>query len=75
MPVYEGSLDKILGVVHAKDLLTLLEHRDLIVMQDIVRARILCAGNHTDLTAHGASFNAAKSNLPLSLMSLVVQPA
>lgn len=37
MPVYEGSLDHILGVVHAKDLLTLLEHRDLIVLQDIVR--------------------------------------
>ena len=37
MPVYDGSLDHILGVVHAKDLLTLLEHRDLIVLQDIVR--------------------------------------
>ena len=37
IPVYEGSLDKILGVIHAKDLLTLMEHRDLIIVRDLLR--------------------------------------
>ena len=37
MPVYEGSLDNIIGVVHSKDLITLLEHRDLIILQDLLR--------------------------------------
>lgn len=37
MPVYEGSLDNIIGIVHAKDLITLLEHRTLIILQDLLR--------------------------------------
>lgn len=37
VPVYEDSLDKILGVIHAKDLITLMEHRDLIVVRDLLR--------------------------------------
>ena len=38
VPVYEGSLDTILGIVHAKDLLTLMEHRDLIILRDLLRS-------------------------------------
>ena len=37
MPLYAGSLDDIRGIVHAKDLFPLLEHRDLIVLDDILR--------------------------------------
>ena len=37
LPVYNGSLDNIIGIVYSKDLLSLLEHRDLIVLQDIIR--------------------------------------
>ncbi len=37
LPVYKGTVDKIIGVIYSKDLLSLLEHRDLIVLQDIVR--------------------------------------
>jgi CBS domain containing-hemolysin-like protein len=37
MPVYEKTIDNIVGVVYTKDLLSLLEHRDLIILQDILR--------------------------------------
>lgn len=37
MPLYDGSLDDICGIVHAKDLFPLLEHKELIVLQDILR--------------------------------------
>jgi CBS domain containing-hemolysin-like protein len=37
MPVYKESLDNIIGIIYTKDLITLLEYRDLIVLQDIVR--------------------------------------
>lgn len=37
MPVYKDSLDNIVGVIYTKDLISLLEHRDLIVLQDIIR--------------------------------------
>ena len=37
LPVYRGSIDNIIGVVYSKDLLSLLEHRDLIVLHDIIR--------------------------------------
>jgi len=37
LPVYEGSIDHIIGVIYSKDLLSLLEHRELIVLQDIIR--------------------------------------
>ena len=48
IPVYEDSLDNIIGVVHAKDLITLMEHRDLIILRDLLRARVLCSGDKTD---------------------------
>jgi putative hemolysin len=37
LPVYKETVDNIIGVIYSKDLLSLLEHRDLIVLQDIIR--------------------------------------
>jgi CBS domain containing-hemolysin-like protein len=37
LPVFRGTIDNIVGVVYSKDLLNLLLHRDLIVLQDIIR--------------------------------------
>lgn len=37
MPVYRDSLDNIVGIIYAKDLLTMLKHKQLIVVQDILR--------------------------------------
>jgi magnesium and cobalt exporter, CNNM family len=37
MPVYRGSLDQIEGVLHARDLVPLLAHPEVIVLRDILR--------------------------------------
>jgi CBS domain containing-hemolysin-like protein len=37
MPVYKDSIDNIIGIMYTKDLINLLEHRDLIVLHDIIR--------------------------------------
>lgn len=37
MPVYKDSIDNVVGVIYTKDLISLLEHRGLIVLQDIIR--------------------------------------
>jgi putative hemolysin len=37
MPVYVDTIDHIVGIIYTKDLITLLENRDLIVLQDIIR--------------------------------------
>jgi CBS domain containing-hemolysin-like protein len=37
MPVYRGSLDHIAGVLHARDLVPMLTHPELIVLRDILR--------------------------------------
>ena len=37
LPVFRDTIDNILGVIYSKDLLSLLEHRDLILLQDIIR--------------------------------------
>jgi CBS domain containing-hemolysin-like protein len=37
MPVYDGSIDNIVGVVYSKDLITLLTHDSLIVLHDLLR--------------------------------------
>jgi CBS domain containing-hemolysin-like protein len=38
LPVFTGSIDTIIGVIYAKDLLTLMHHKDLIILQDILHA-------------------------------------
>jgi CBS domain containing-hemolysin-like protein len=38
LPVYADSIDSIIGIVYAKDLLTMMHHRDLIILQDILHA-------------------------------------
>jgi CBS domain containing-hemolysin-like protein len=37
VPVYRDSIDHIIGIIYTKDLLGVLEHRDLILLQDILR--------------------------------------
>ncbi len=37
MPVYEETIDKIIGIVHAKDILPLLAHKQDFVLKDIIR--------------------------------------
>jgi CBS domain containing-hemolysin-like protein len=37
MPVYRGDLDHIVGVLHARDLVPLLVHPELIVLRDVLR--------------------------------------
>jgi putative hemolysin len=37
MPVYVDTIDHIVGIIYTKDLITLLENRDLIVLEDILR--------------------------------------
>jgi len=37
VPVYQGTIDNIIGIVYTKDLLSMFEHRDVIILQDIVR--------------------------------------
>lgn len=37
LPVYRNTIDNIVGVIYTKDLISLLEHRDLIVLEDIIR--------------------------------------
>ena len=37
MPVYRDSLDDIIGIIYAKDVISLIQHPDLIILQDIIR--------------------------------------
>lgn len=37
IPVYKDTIDNIIGIIYTKDLISLLEHRDLIVLQDVIR--------------------------------------
>jgi CBS domain containing-hemolysin-like protein len=37
LPVYRETLDEILGVVYSKDVLALIEHPSLIILEDIIR--------------------------------------
>ncbi len=37
MPIFDGAIDKIIGVIYAKDILSMMRHRELIIIQDIIR--------------------------------------
>lgn len=37
MPVYRDTIDNIVGVIYAKDIIGLMEHKNLIIIQDILR--------------------------------------
>ncbi len=37
LPVFSGNIDNIIGIIYTKDLISLLEHRDIIILQDIIR--------------------------------------
>jgi CBS domain containing-hemolysin-like protein len=37
IPVYKGDVDTIVGILYSKDLLHLFDHKDLIIIQDVLR--------------------------------------
>ncbi len=37
MPVYEGNIDNIKGIIYAKDLISMIWHPELILIQDLIR--------------------------------------
>lgn len=37
LPVYQDTIDNVLGVIYSKDVLALIEHPDLIILYDIIR--------------------------------------
>jgi len=37
VPAYKGSLDNIVGILHTRDLLSIWQHKELIVIQDLLR--------------------------------------
>lgn len=37
VPVYKDSVDNIIGVIYSKDIISAAEHKDIIVLQDIIR--------------------------------------
>jgi len=37
LPVYKGTIDHIIGIVYSKDLLSMIEHRGIIVLHDLIR--------------------------------------
>ncbi|MBM2813782.1 MAG: hemolysin [Ignavibacteria bacterium] len=45
MPVYEKSIDNIIGVVYAKDLIAMLNNKHLIIVQDIIRPVVFVQEN------------------------------
>lgn len=38
LPVFRGTIDTIVGIIYAKDLLTLMHHRNLVLIHDILHA-------------------------------------
>jgi len=37
IPIYQGSLDNIVGIIHTKDIINILQDQDLIILNDIIR--------------------------------------
>jgi len=37
LPIYKDNLDHILGIIHAKDVINILQHSELIILEDIIR--------------------------------------
>ena len=37
IPVYRGSLENVVGVIYARDLLTMIRHKSLVVLTDLIR--------------------------------------
>ncbi|MFP4369010.1 MAG: hemolysin family protein [Candidatus Kapaibacterium sp.] len=37
LPVYDKTIDNIVGIIYAKDVISLMMHRNLIIMQDLIR--------------------------------------
>lgn len=37
LPVFQDTIDSIIGIVYAKDIISFLEYKDLIILQDIIR--------------------------------------
>ena len=45
VPVYRGTLDKIIGIVHVKDLLPLLANPELLILHDLLRPALFVPWN------------------------------
>jgi len=45
MPVYDGDLDHVIGVLHTKDVIPLLAHPALVVLHDLLRAPLFVPWN------------------------------
>ncbi len=45
IPVYKDTIDNIAGIIYTKDLISLLEHRDIIVLLDIIRPAYFVPGS------------------------------
>ncbi|OGC77032.1 MAG: hypothetical protein A2145_06870 [candidate division Zixibacteria bacterium RBG_16_40_9] len=37
IPIYERSIDNIIGIIHTKDIINILQYQDLIILNDIIR--------------------------------------
>ena len=55
LPVFGGSLDEIRGILYAKDFLSVLKERDLIILQDVIRPASLSLKQRRSLTSSGNS--------------------
>lgn len=40
MPIYEGSIDNIIGIIYSKDIISLMKYGNLFVIQDLIRKPI-----------------------------------